>query len=106
MMFKYVLKDNVIVITLALVVLFLSVFANNFLTIGNAKNVAINSAILSVVVVPGTLLIVSGYIDLSVGSVTGFSGVLTALAASKWGWSAPASMFVGLVSGAGIGAAN
>jgi ribose/xylose/arabinose/galactoside ABC-type transport system permease subunit len=105
-MSRYVLKDNVIVVTLMLVVLFLSVFANNFLTIGNAKNVAINSAILSVVVVPGTLLIVSGYIDLSVGSVTGFSGVLTALAASKWGWSAPASMFVGLVSGAGIGAAN
>lgn len=105
-MSKYALKDNVIIITLLLAILFFAVFANNFVTLANARNIAINSAILAVVVVPGTLLIVSGYIDLSVGSVTGFAGVLTALAATKWGWPAPASMLLGLGAGGVVGAVN
>lgn len=103
---RYALKDNVIVVTLILACLFFAIFANNFLTLGNARNIAINSAILAAVVVPGTLLIVSGYIDLSVGSTTGLAGVLTALAASKWGWPAPAAIGLGLFAGAGVGAIN
>lgn len=103
---RYILKDNVIIITLVVACIFFTLSANNFATLGNLRNIAINSAILAVIVVPGTLLIVSGYIDLSVGSATGLSGVLTALAASKWGWSAPASMLLGLAAGAAIGAIN
>jgi ribose/xylose/arabinose/galactoside ABC-type transport system permease subunit len=105
-MSRYALKDNVIIVTLILASIFFSIFAHNFASLTNLRNIAINSSILAVVVVPGTLLIVSGYIDLSVGSVTGLAGVVTALAVSKWGWSALDSMALGLLAGAATGAVN
>lgn len=103
---RYVLKDNVIIITLILACAFFAVFAHNFLSLSNVRNIAINSAILAVVVVPSTILIVAGYIDLSVGSATGLAGVLTALAASKWGWPAPVAMALGLAAGTAVGTLN
>ena len=43
-------------------------------------------AILAVVVVPSALLILSGHIDLSVGSTVGLTGTITALAVTGWDW--------------------
>lgn len=105
-MLKYLIRDNIIVVVLVLACLFFALAADNFLTLGNARNIAINSAILAAIVVPGTLLIISGQIDLSVGSITGLAGTLTALAASQWGWSPVSAMSLGLATGAAVGAVN
>ncbi|RYG49409.1 ABC transporter permease [bacterium] len=51
-----------------------------------------------------TLVIISGGIDLAVGSILGLSAVFFALASLRWGWSpwlsVPATMIVGLLAGA------
>jgi ribose/xylose/arabinose/galactoside ABC-type transport system permease subunit len=84
-------------------------FASNsstFLTVGNVRNIAINSATLAVVVVPSAMLIIAGHIDLSIGSTIGLSGVLTSLAALNWHYGGGAGIVIGVLAGAGIGAIN
>lgn len=55
-----------------------------------------------------TLVIISGGIDLSVGSVLGFSAVFMSLATFRWGWSPwiglPATILVGTLMGSVSGA--
>ena len=70
------------------------------------RNIAINSAILAVVVVPSALLILSGHIDLSVGSTVGLTGTITALAVTGWGWPVQWAILAGVGVGGLVGIAN
>jgi ribose transport system permease protein len=81
---------------------------DTFLTFYNLGNIAVQASFLAVVALGMTLVIVSGGIDLSVGSVYALAGVLAAYA-SRWGV-LPAlllplvvSALVGLVQGVLIG---
>jgi ribose/xylose/arabinose/galactoside ABC-type transport system permease subunit len=59
-----------------------------FLTVDNFKNIALASSITAVITVPSALLILSGYIDLSVGSNLAFgamtSGMLMVAGVPPW----------------------
>jgi galactofuranose transport system permease protein len=68
---------------LALFVVVASLVFPFFGTIGNAHNVAIQSSFLAIVALGMTFVIISGGIDLSVGSVFALGGVLAAYA-SRW----------------------
>lgn len=65
-------------VALALTVLVASVSFDSFATGDNLENVAVSSAFLAIVALGMTFVIVSGGIDLSVGSVFALGGVLAA----------------------------
>ena len=103
---RHLLRDNVIILTLVVAAVFFALSTDNFLTIGNMRNIAINSAILAVVVVPSALLILSGHIDLSVGSTVGLTGTITALAVTGWEWPVHWAILAGVGVGGLVGAVN
>jgi ribose transport system permease protein len=66
---------------LILVVVVASFAFDNFLTAQNLQNIVLQGAFLGLIVVGMTFVIISGGIDLSVGSMVGLGGVLAALTA-------------------------
>src|SRR5215211_2155603 len=64
---------------LILVVAFAAVTFDNFLTEQNLENIVLQGAFLGLIVVGMTFVIISGGIDLSVGSMVGLGGILAAL---------------------------
>lgn len=59
---------------LVLVVLF-SIFGRNFLTPGNLAVILLNVSVVGIVAIPGAMLILSGHVDLSIGSMAVFAAV-------------------------------
>jgi ribose/xylose/arabinose/galactoside ABC-type transport system permease subunit len=100
------LLGNALLLGLIVECVFFASRSSTFLTIGNVRNIAINSSILAVVVVASTMLIIAGYIDLSVGSTIGLAGVLTSLAALNWDYGPVAAIAIGILAGAAVGALN
>lgn len=93
------------VAVLVVVVALLALFVPNFFATANLLNVGRQSAIVGVLAIGMTFVILTGGIDLSVGSVLAVSGVTTALlidAGMLW-W---AAVLLALVVGAGIGLVN
>ncbi len=76
-----------------------------FLSVSNLLNVLEQTAINAVIAVGMTFVIVSGGIDLSVGSIVAFSGVLLASALQS-GLPLPVAIVVGLLAGAACGLVN
>ena len=83
----------------------LSVLSPHFLSVSNLRNVLEQTAINAVVAVGMTFVIVSGGIDLSVGSIVAVSGVLLASALAA-GAPVPVAIAAGLAAGALCGLAN
>jgi len=83
----------------------LSVLSPHFLSVSNLRNVLEQTAINAVVAVGMTFGIVSGGIDLSVGSIVAVSGVLLASALAA-GAPVPVAIAAGLAAGALCGLAN
>jgi ribose transport system permease protein len=77
----------------------------HFLTVSNLLNVLEQTALNAVVAVGMTFVIISGGIDLSVGSVLALAGICLALALEA-GVPAPAAIGLALVVGAGCGLVN
>ncbi|MBS0444746.1 MAG: ABC transporter permease [Proteobacteria bacterium] len=69
-----------------------------FLTPENLYNVAQQTAVVGIVATVMVLVIVARHIDLSVGSVMGFVGVLIAFLQYSAGWSWPAASLAGLAA--------
>ena len=74
-----VLQRRGAIVVLLLVVVAASIQFENFLTARNLENVALQGAFLGLIVVGMTFVIISGGIDLSVGSQLALGGVLAAL---------------------------
>lgn len=80
---------------------------NNFLTGNNVSNIVRQTSINGVIALGMTIVIISAGIDLSVGAVVGFSGVLVALLMQKSGMppvaailvTVPVSTLIGLFNG-------
>ena len=72
-----------------------------FWNVGNALNIGVNVSIIGIIAVAMTMVIVSGGIDLSVGSVVAFSGVAVAQLSHRMpiGTAVAAALSVGLVVG-------
>ncbi len=67
------------IVVLILVVVVSALTFDNFLTEQNLQNIVLQGAFLGLIVVGMTFVIISGGIDLSVGSMVGLGGVLAAL---------------------------
>jgi len=91
------------VVVLALVVLGSAFAFDSFATVDNARNIAIQSSFLAIVALGMTFVILSGGIDLSVGSVYALGGVLAAYGIQ---WGSVAGLLLPLLVCGGIGLLN
>ncbi|WP_409351019.1 ABC transporter permease subunit, partial [Streptomyces scabiei] len=71
------LRRHPLIVVLALLVLVFQLSTGSFLDPGNLRGIATDAAALAIVAVPLALLVISGYLDLSVGSTLAL-GALTA----------------------------
>jgi ribose/xylose/arabinose/galactoside ABC-type transport system permease subunit len=99
------LSTYAIFAALALECLILAVNTDTFFTATNLVNVVRQNAFPAVIAAGMTFAILTGGIDLSVGSVMALSGVLCADALVH-GWSIPAAAAAGVGIGVGVGALN
>ena len=63
-------------IVLIVLLIFFSITANNFLTVGSLLTVAKHVALYGILAIGMTYVIITGGIDLSVGSVAGLAGMI------------------------------
>jgi ribose transport system permease protein len=100
----------IILILAGMIVAFSVLEPESFATVNNARNLATNAAILLVIAVGMTFVIITAGIDLSVGAVLVFAGVVSAKAMNGIGGDGPGVLLVGLLvalaAGAGWGVLN
>jgi ribose transport system permease protein len=94
----------IILILAGMIVVFSGLEPESFATVNNARNLATNAAILLVIAVGMTFVIITAGIDLSVGAVLVFAGVVSAKAMNGMGGDDAGVLLVGLVVALGAGA--
>ncbi|GDX41199.1 ribose ABC transporter permease [Armatimonadota bacterium] len=77
----------------------LSFIAPNFATPNNIKQIAVQAAVVAILACGQTAVIISGNIDLSVGSVMAFAGIVTAQAFNIYHVSVPMGMVIACMAG-------
>ena len=97
------LKHSTIIV-FVVIFLFASISADRFFMPGNLMNILRQSAILGIVACGMLMVILTGGIDLSVGSLLALCSVVAALMAQKYGLAA--GVVIGVVSGAAAGMAT
>lgn len=95
------LSSSVLEVVLIILCINLAVTAPNFLTAENLLNILRNVSMQGLIALGMTMVIISGEIDLSVGSMVAFSGCLTAWL-TRWGTSSPPALPVVPVVAAAI----
>ena len=83
-------------ILVALIVVFSLLAFESFFAVANARNIATDAAVLLVLAVGATYVIITAGIDLSVGAVLVFSGVVAAKAMNGMGGESLGVILVGL----------
>jgi ribose/xylose/arabinose/galactoside ABC-type transport system permease subunit len=102
---RYALARNGTLLGLIILIVFFSVENSHFLTWSNAKNIGQAVSELGVIAIPLALLVITGGVDLSVGSVASMTGILGAKVMVSTG-STLAGVLVGLGFGLGAGVLN
>ncbi len=87
-------------------VLLFGEFSTGFLSPATLGSVANRIPALLLVATGMTLLMVTGGIDLSVGSVLGFCGTVVGVTMVDWGWSLPVAIVASIAVGLALGATN
>ncbi|WP_257901809.1 ABC transporter permease [Saccharothrix obliqua] len=100
------LADNGALAGLLLLVVALSVLAPSFLSTQNLLNVGVQAAVVAVLAFGSTYVIVSGGIDLSVGSVAALSAMVGAWSSAEAGLPGPVALLLGLLTGVVAGLVN
>ncbi|WGV17721.1 multiple monosaccharide ABC transporter permease [Fuscovulum ytuae] len=106
------LRENGMILALVAIVLFFTVIVRvtqgvDFLSAQNITNLFLQNSYVIIMALGMLLVIVAGHIDLSVGSVVGFTGAVAAVLTVNMGWPVyavvPTCLFVGLCIGAAQG---
>lgn len=92
--------------TLVLLLVFFSIASENFFTFSNITTILLSTAVIGILALGTTFVIITGGIDLSIGTGMTLCSVLTALAMTDWGLPMPVALVVGLLTGALIGVVN
>jgi ribose/xylose/arabinose/galactoside ABC-type transport system permease subunit len=100
-----VLARSALLLALATEILLFFLFSAHFLTVDNFRDIAIQSSVIGIVAVATALLLLTGYIDLSVGSNLALTAVVTGTLLVH-GTSTVVAVAVGLGLGTAIGAFN
>lgn len=91
--------------TLIALFIALTIATPHFMTVINLSSVARQTAVINIMALGMTLVIITGGIDLSVGSILGISGLFGCMAIQS-GWSIPVAIFAGIVTGLMCGLLN
>lgn len=86
--------------SLILMFIIFSLLSSNFFQFSNIINILLSTAVTGVLALGSTYVIISGGIDLSVGTVMSLTAVMTGTAITYWGWPTPLGLLVGLATGA------
>jgi ribose/xylose/arabinose/galactoside ABC-type transport system permease subunit len=98
--------NNVLLLALVAMGGYFSTQTSRFLQISNFQLILSNNAPLGVLCAVFALLVITGGVDLSVGSNIGLSGLITALAVTSWGFPNGLGIILGILAGAGVGVIN
>ncbi len=79
------------------------IYDGTFLSSGNLSNLMLQTSVTGILAVGMLMLIISGNIDLSVGSVLAFSGGVAAIALTTWEYGLAISILLAIAVGIGIG---
>jgi ribose transport system permease protein len=90
---------SILLILVGMIVVFSALEFSSFLTVANVRNVTTDASVLLVVAVGMTFVIITSGIDLSVGSVLVFSGVISARLMNAVGGNGWGTILVGLAGG-------
>lgn len=93
------IAEYIIVVAIVLEAIFFAVYAPGFLSVPNLVNIALSIAVYGILAVGMTAVILTGGIDLSVGSVAALAGVLAAMIAAR----GDGAGFVALAAAVSIG---
>jgi rhamnose transport system permease protein len=101
------LREVGILVFLVVVVAIIAIRSPVFLTLGNLHDIALDAAILAIVAVGEMMVIITGGIDISVGSGMGLCGMIVALfIMNHWGVPPLVAVLLGTGIGAVLGAVN
>jgi ribose transport system permease protein len=91
---------------LAVLVAVFQLTTGTFLDPGNLRGIALDAATIAIVAAPLALLIISGYLDLSVGSTLALGGLIAGWLAGEQHQSLPVAVLGALAAGAAVGLLN
>jgi len=80
------IKEAGVFLILIILMAFLSIFAESFLTLDNILTIVLNMSFIAIMTYGMTLVIITAGIDLSVGSILGLSGVIIGVLVIDHGW--------------------
>lgn len=104
--YKQLLKNNGILIVFFLIIVGLSILSPYFLTTNNILNIIRQTSIYGIIAVGMTFVILTGGIDLSVGSILALSGAVAAGLMKNHSVAPLVAALIAIVVGAGIGLIN
>jgi ribose/xylose/arabinose/galactoside ABC-type transport system permease subunit len=97
--FNFIL-DHIVEVLVIILVLFMWPMQANFMTVSNWLNILRNSSLKGVIAFGMAMVIISGQIDLSIGSIVALSGVMVAWSCRElpglWGISVSAACILGI----------
>jgi ribose transport system permease protein len=96
---------GILIVLVALVLLF-ALLSDKFLTVSNLFRILLNVSTIGVMALGEGLVIIVMGMDLSVGSTFALAGIITGMGITRFGLGVPASIALGVLSGAFIGAVN
>jgi rhamnose transport system permease protein len=99
-------QETILFVILVVGVLLLSMQSDKFLTIENLLNQGRLAAEIALVALPMTLIIITGGIDLSVGSIMGLVAIMLGVAWYNWGLPLELAIVVALLIGTACGLFN
>jgi ribose transport system permease protein len=91
---------------LVILLVFFSIIAPNFASLENYRNILTATAFNGLLATGVTFVIITGGIDLSIGTGTAFTGVAMGIVAVNWGWPLPLGLLAALGAGALVGAVS
>ncbi|MGZ5302358.1 MAG: ABC transporter permease, partial [Actinomycetota bacterium] len=91
---------------LILLIVFFSLANPHFLNFDNFVNILIATAVVGVLALGETFVIITGGIDLSVGTVMTLSSVMTAVTITNMGMPTPVGVVAGVLTGGVMGLLN
>ncbi len=103
---KNILKESAVLIVLIVMCIVFAILAPNFRTFANLITVLRQISMLGIVSVGMMFVLISGGIDLSVGSMLSIVGVVTSMSVVNWGLNPALSIIIGLLVGTGLGLWN
>jgi ribose transport system permease protein len=101
-----VLEKNGIYIGFLLIFILFSFSSRYFFDLNNIKNIVVQSSIVAIIAIGMTMVILTGGIELSVGSVVALSSMVSAIIISKLGVPVGISVLIGILVGALAGLTN